>query len=357
MSEKIFILASARFEAACQIDTLPKTHQAARLHGHGFKVKVSVPSRVDSGTNHANSELDPKALSIRLSAVVAPLDHQHLNPIINNPTNENIARWVADQMDMSVRDVEVLSTHKEGVKLTSKGDVEIWRQFQFEAAHRLPNVALDHPCGRMHGHGFKVVLHATQALGSAAMATDLDSLTALWETIAPQLEYACLNDIIGLENPTSEHLGAWIWAQLKPKLNVLSCVSVYETATAGCHYDGCCFRIWKDFRFESALYLREVSKDDPQRRMHGHSYLIRLHCEEKLDKVLGWTIDYGDVKAYFKPSLDRLDHACLNELKGLDEPTCLNIARWVRTQLSMPLKSLYRVDCFERPDCGAVLTF
>ena len=122
------------------------------------------------------------------------------------------------------------------------------------------------------------------------------------------LHHACLNDIPGLANPTSELLAAWLWQRLKAALPALSWITVYETATAGCHYDGRHYRIWKEQRFESALRLARAPEGDPRRRLHGHSYLLRLHLSAPLDQVLGWTVDYGDVKALFKPVYERLDH-------------------------------------------------
>ena len=73
-------------------------------------------------------------------------------------------------------------------------------------------------------------------------------------------------------------------------------VSVYETATAGCHYDGNTYRIWKEQSFESALRLKRAPEGHVLQRLHGHSYLVRLHLTAPLDKVMGWTVDYGDVK-------------------------------------------------------------
>ena len=85
---------------------------------------------------------------------------------------------------------------------------------------------------------------------------------------------ACLNDIPGLENPTSEMLAAWLWDRIKSILPELSWITVYETVTAGCHYDGDNYRIWKEFRFESALRLTKA-EGDCRRKLHGHSYLSR----------------------------------------------------------------------------------
>ena len=349
-----YTVASGGFEAACRIDCLPKLHRASRLHGHGFQVKVRA-ALSKSWVQFEGSGVDD--LTAHLQNVIAPLDHRYLNDIIDNPTNENIARWVQDKLEIDANKIAVQSTPSEGVDIDENGDAHIWQQFTFEAAHQLPNVAPGHQCGRMHGHGFRVILHANQRLGDAPMGLDLDELSALWQTVSGELEFACLNDIQGLENPTSEHLAAWLWQRLKPKMLPLSFVSVYETATAGCHYDGEAYRIWKDFRFESALLLTKAGAKDKRRKMHGHSYLARLHLQAPLDTVLGWTIDYGDVKARFKPVLEQLDHYPLNSVEGLALPSSVGVARWIRARVAEKLPELDRIDCYERPGCGAVLSW
>lgn len=352
--QQVFTVATARFEAACKIDSLPQTHRAARLHGHGFQVKIR--AALPTGwARFSGSEVDD--LTDLIQSIVEPLDHRYLNDVIANPTNENIARWVQKKLSIEVNKIAVQSTPQEGVDIDSAGNAHVWQQFSFEAAHQLPNVEAGHQCGRMHGHGFKVILHANQPLGDAPMGVDLDELAMLWQSISPELEFTCLNDIKGLENPTSEHLSAWIWQRLKPKLTSLSFVSVYETATAGCHYDGQNFRIWKDFRFESALKLSNAPTGDKRRLLHGHSYMLRLHICAPLDKILGWTIDYGDVKNQFKPILKLLDHDTLNELDQMQTPSCAGIAKWVGAQMQVPLAALDRIDCYERKGCGSVLSW
>ena len=351
MKQGAFTVATVGFEAACKIDSLPETHRASRLHGHSFQLKVRAVLP-DGWARFEGAEVSD--LSDHLEDIVSVLDHRYLNEIIENPTNENIARWVSGQLSIKSDKIAVQSTPAEGVDLDSKGIAHVWQLFEFEAAHQLPNVAPDHQCGRMHGHGFKVILHAHQPINDAPMAVDLDVLSSLWQTVAPQLEHVCLNDIPGLENPTSEHLCAWLWRQLKPQLDALSYVSVYETASAGCHYDGQHFRIWKDFRFESALSLTGAANKHSPRKLHGHSYLARLHIQAPLDAHLGWTIDYGEVKASFKPFLEKLDHHTLNEIRGLEVPSSARIAQWVDEQLSPHLPELERVDCYERVGCGAI---
>ena len=67
---------------------------------------------------------------------------------------------------------------------------------------------------------------------------DFADVTRAFQPLYEQLDHHYLNDIPGLENPTSEILAMWIWARLKPSLPLLSKVVVRETCTAGCAYSG-----------------------------------------------------------------------------------------------------------------------
>nr|WP_319020496.1 6-carboxytetrahydropterin synthase [Alkalilimnicola sp. S0819] len=115
--------------------------------------------------------------------------------------------------------------------------------------------------------------------------------------------------------------------------------------------------MWKEQRFESALRLTRVAEGDPRRALHGHSYLLRLHLSAPLDAVLGWTVDYGEVKALFKPFYAQLDHHTVSDLPGIGEEGSAGIARWVRQELSPSLPQLDRVDVFEQPGCGVALAW
>ncbi len=296
------------------------------------------------------------ALKAALARCVAALDYRDLNEHLPIPTDENLARWVRACLDVpGIESVGIQSTRDQGADLDGAERVHVWRRFRFEAAHRLPNVPEGHKCGRMHGHGFEVILHAVQDLGAGDMGVDFDHLGEVWAPLSEALDYACLNDLPGLENPTSEMLAAWLWRRLKPVLPPLSWVTVYETATAGCHYDGQHYRIWKEQRFESAVQLVRAPDGDRRRRLHGHSYLLRLHLTAPLDDVMGWTVDYGDVKELFKPVYKQLDHHLLNELPRLSSTDAASLALWMREEVAAQLPPLDRVDLHETPGCGAVL--
>ncbi|WP_445373978.1 6-carboxytetrahydropterin synthase QueD [Photorhabdus tasmaniensis] len=115
----------------------------------------------------------------------------------------------------------------------------IFKDFQFEAAHHLPHVPDGHKCGRLHGHSFMVRLEITGEVDPhSGWIMDFADLKAVFKPIWEQLDHHYLNDILGLENPTSEVLAAWIWAKVKPSVPQLSAVMVKETCNAGCIFRG-----------------------------------------------------------------------------------------------------------------------
>lgn len=117
--------------------------------------------------------------------------------------------------------------------------MEIFKEFAFEAAHRLPNVAPGHKCARLHGHSYRVAVHISGPVGDdTGWVRDFDDLSGAMRPVLDRLDHYYLNDIEGLDNPTSEVLARWIWVQLHPALAELSQVVVRETCTSGCIYRG-----------------------------------------------------------------------------------------------------------------------
>ncbi|WP_158880919.1 6-carboxytetrahydropterin synthase QueD [Rhodanobacter sp. L36] len=117
--------------------------------------------------------------------------------------------------------------------------MDIFKSFTIEAAHRLPNVPAGHKCSRLHGHSFRVEIHLCGEIGSdTGWVMDFSDVKAAFQPLYDQLDHHYLNDIEGLDNPTSERLSVWIWERLKPSLPLLSKVVVHETCTSGCSYSG-----------------------------------------------------------------------------------------------------------------------
>lgn len=117
--------------------------------------------------------------------------------------------------------------------------MEIFKEFMFEAAHRLTAVPPGHKCGRLHGHSFRVELRVSGPVGlDTGWVMDFGDVKKAFQPLYDQLDHSYLNELEGLENPTSEVLARWIWSRLRPRLPLLSRVVVRETCTSGCVYAG-----------------------------------------------------------------------------------------------------------------------
>ena len=118
-------------------------------------------------------------------------------------------------------------------------EIELVKDFRFEAAHYLPNVPEGHKCRRMHGHSFRGEVAVRGPIDPhTGWVMDFADLKAVVEPIVRQLDHYVLNDIAGLENPTSEILAVWIWEKLAPQLPDLHRITIEETCTSRCHYYG-----------------------------------------------------------------------------------------------------------------------
>lgn len=117
--------------------------------------------------------------------------------------------------------------------------MEIFKVFHIEAAHRLPNLPASHKCSRLHGHSFRVEIHISGEPGAeSGWVMDFADLKVAFAPVFEALDHRYLNEVPGLENPTSEIVARWIWQRLKPALPTLSKVVIAETCTSGCIYRG-----------------------------------------------------------------------------------------------------------------------
>ncbi len=361
-------VASTRFEAARQVSGLPAENKFARLHGHGFMVSVQTCPEMLAETP-ADSALaaaidwpsypggEVPAMLTELQTLAKRLDYQWLNEVVPTPSDLGLARWFGQQLQMPYLSTIALQSTPEqgvlwGVGEGAKGSL-VWRRYRFQAAHQLPNVPSGHKCGRMHGHGFEVVLYA-----AADDTVTYSTLDAAWAQVAGDLSFRCLNDVPGLENPTSELLSSWLWQRLQPVLPALSAVTVYETASCGATFDGHRYRIWKDFSIDSAVLYQGAPAQDPRSRLHGYTYTLRLNLSAPLDTVMGWTVDFGDVKEVFNPVFKALDHHPLHEhpeLGAASQGDTASMARWLFGKTQALLPSMVCVELYETEGCGALV--
>ncbi len=118
-------------------------------------------------------------------------------------------------------------------------EMELRRTFQFEAAHLLPKLPATHKCRRLHGHSFQAeIVVAGECDPQLGWLMDYADITEAFKPLWEQLDHRYLNEIPGLENPTSENIAVWIWERLRPKLPLLSEIIIAETCMSRCVYRG-----------------------------------------------------------------------------------------------------------------------
>lgn len=117
--------------------------------------------------------------------------------------------------------------------------MKLFKIFTFEAAHRLPNVPAGHKCARLHGHSFRLEVHLDGPVDPhLGWVIDFGDIDTIFDPIYTMMDHNYLNDLPGLENPTSENIVRWVWKKLKPSLPQLTKLVLQETCTGGCSYEG-----------------------------------------------------------------------------------------------------------------------
>jgi len=117
--------------------------------------------------------------------------------------------------------------------------VRLSKSFRFEAAHELPTFPEGHKCRRLHGHSFRFdVIVEGEVAEEKGYLIDYGDIKRVTDPIVRRLDHYYLNEIEGLENPTSEVIARWIWRQLKPQLPLLASIVVHETCSSTCEYRG-----------------------------------------------------------------------------------------------------------------------
>lgn len=113
------------------------------------------------------------------------------------------------------------------------------KEVRFEAAHRLPHVPENHKCQRLHGHSFRIEIHVHgEVHPEKGWVMDYADIAAGFHPLWLQLDHHYLNDIPGLENPTSENIAQWIWQRLVLHLPQLQQIVVHETCMSRCLFIG-----------------------------------------------------------------------------------------------------------------------
>lgn len=112
--------------------------------------------------------------------------------------------------------------------------------------------------------------------------------------------------------------------------------------------------IFKKFTFDSAHSLPHVPDGHKCKNVHGHTYLLTVSIEKELDEQFGWVMDFADLKSIMQPVIDQIDHKYLNDVAGLENPTCEILVKWIWDAVINDLPGLKRIELYETPTSGAI---
>lgn len=113
------------------------------------------------------------------------------------------------------------------------------RKFRFEASHCLTHLAEDHPCHDLHGHSYNLEVAVTGEIDpESGFVVDYADIKRAVQPLLERLDHKHLNDIEGLEKPTTELIARWLWQKIIPVLPQLSLIAIQETPSTRCEYRG-----------------------------------------------------------------------------------------------------------------------
>jgi 6-pyruvoyltetrahydropterin/6-carboxytetrahydropterin synthase len=113
-------------------------------------------------------------------------------------------------------------------------------------------------------------------------------------------------------------------------------------------------QIFKEFTFDSAHFLPNVPDGHKCKAIHGHTYRLTTYISGNLHPHFNWVMDFSDLKQAIEPIINQIDHQLLNDIPGLENPTCEQIAVWLWNQIKPAIPNLVRITLNETPTSGVV---
>jgi len=99
------------FEAAQTLPNVPEGHKCRQMHGHSFRIEISVEGEVDEATGWF---YDHARISRAMNPMLDQLDHSYLNEIegLENPTIENMCRWFWERLSPQLPGLAEIVIHE-----------------------------------------------------------------------------------------------------------------------------------------------------------------------------------------------------------------------------------------------------
>ena len=216
-----------------------------------------------------------------------------------------IENFSSENFDWEIRCPDSLRFHKIDNHLI------ISKYILLQTAHFLPYVPDDHKCRRLHGHNFGLWISIEVPNFDNETSETINCLELGCQEIQKKLDHCVLNEISGLNNPTSENIALWIYEKLNLKpLKIFNILCIETQKSAACYHGNDLWSCWKSFDFESVW---RPLKD----RISGHSFKLTAGVQGGVVKPFGWVLDFSEIKSQIKPLIDQIDHQDLSSiLKG-----------------------------------------
>lgn len=112
--------------------------------------------------------------------------------------------------------------------------------------------------------------------------------------------------------------------------------------------------IFKELTFDSAHFLPNVPEGHKCRNLHGHTYRLKVYITGAIDEHTGWVADFAELKQRIKSVVELVDHKLLNDIEGLNNPTCELLAKWLLERIKPHVPGLTRIELHETPTSGVI---
>ena len=112
--------------------------------------------------------------------------------------------------------------------------------------------------------------------------------------------------------------------------------------------------VYKTFSVESARSLPYLPNGHPWKSVHGHSFKITITVNGQINEDTGFVMDFSDIDSVFAPIHEMIDHAYLNEIKGLENPSSENLCKWIWKKLILSLPRLSQIEIRETDSTNCI---
>ena len=217
----------------------------------------------------------------------------------------------------------------DGLRIHKLGNKRVVSTFiLLQSAHFLPFVEENHKCRRLHGHNFGLWLSVEISDFDLVGTNSIEIMYAISHEIKAELDRKILNDIDGLENPTSEFIAKWVYNKLQnSSLSVVSILCIETSNSAACYHGENLWSCWKSFDFESVWR-------PSYREYIGHSFRLSTAVTGELCPSKGWVMDFSEIKSIMKPLVTKLDHRDLSLVLDGQCNTSEGLLNWLSSSVS-----------------------